>query len=108
MNTYLAKEEKRNLMHTYSESNKLNKKGNAFAWVSAIGTLFVLAIAYVVMTQPFEYIFSTTAAANFSGYTETRSLLQTTWQWFPAIILFGIVLWVLLQTLRRDTYGGYA
>lgn len=86
----------------------MNNKGNAFAWISAIGTLFVVAIVYIIMTKPFEYIYEVTAAANFTGYTETRQLLQTTWQWWPAIVVFGVILWVFIQTLRRDTYGGYA
>lgn len=84
-----------------------NKKGNAYAWISAIGTLFLVAIVYTIMTKPFEMIYDATAGANFSGYNETRALLQTTWQWWPAIVLIGVILFVFVQTLRRDTYGGY-
>jgi len=104
----MARKRKATVMNTYSENKTMNKKANAFAWISAIGTLFVVAIVYVIMTKPFEYIYDITASANFSGYNETRQLLQTTWQWFPAIILLGVILWVFIQTLRRDTYGGYA
>jgi hypothetical protein len=85
----------------------MNKKANAYAWISAIGTLFIVAIAYLVFTQPIELIFASTAAANFTGYTTTRNLLQTTWQWWPALVLLGVILFVFVQTLRRDTYGGY-
>lgn len=97
--------------HTYSANEKTtmmkNKKGNAFAWISAIGTLFLVAIVYVIMTKPFEHIYSITSAANFTGYETTRQLLQTTWQWWPVIILFSVILFLFVQTLRRDTYGGY-
>lgn len=87
---------------------KLNKKGNAFAWITALGTLFVVAIVFLLLTNPINLIFS---ATNYTGwnanYQNTRDLLQTVWTWWPAFVLLGVALFVLVQTLRRDTYGGY-
>jgi hypothetical protein len=86
----------------------MNKKGNAFAWITALGTLFIVAIIFLLLTNPMNQIFD---ATNYTGwnanYQNTRSILQTVWTWWPAFVLLGVALFVLVQTLRRDTYGGY-
>lgn len=85
-----------------------NKKANAFAWITALGTLFIVGLLFVVLTNPITLIFNATNfTSNSTQYATTRSLLETTWSWWPALVLLGTLLWVFVQTLRRDTYGGY-
>jgi len=86
----------------------MNKKANAFAWITALATLFIVGLMFVILTNPIESIFNmTNYTGNYTPYNQTRSMLQTTWSWFPALVLLGVVLYVIIQTLRHDTYGGY-
>lgn len=84
-----------------------NKKGNAFVWVASIGALAVIALAYLTMTQAFN---ATTDAIDQTGFTTaqntTFAVILNSWNWWPALMIVGVIFYVVMNTLRRDTYGG--
>lgn len=87
---------------------KHNKKANAFAWLSALGALFIIALTYLTLTPAFDQVYN--ATGNYTGwdnYNSTRAKLVTSWSLWPAIALLGIIVFALVQTLRNDPYGGY-
>lgn len=86
-----------------------SRKANAFVWIIGLAGLFYVAMAYLSLTGPFETIYNSTGNLSFTyaPYNSTRVLLRTTWQWWPALVVLGIVVWMFAQTLRRDNYGGY-
>lgn len=84
-----------------------DERGNAFAWLIGLAALFFIALSYVAVTPAFEKIYNATAIPSNANYTQTRTMLETAWAWWPGLTLIGVILFALVQTLKQDTYGGY-
>lgn len=84
-----------------------SRKGNAFAWLSAMGALVFLAIMYLVFTQVWNAFDNNLPRDDFtSEQNDTWTMLDTSWQWWPGLLLFGIIIYAINNTLRTDRYGG--
>lgn len=84
----------------------MNRKANAGVWLIGLGTLFVVGIMFLSMTPAFNTI-TNLPTSNFT--TEQLSVwtqFQTTWTLWPALVIFGIIIYAFVWTVRTDTYGG--
>lgn len=84
-----------------------DEKGNAYAWIAGLAGLFIISLAYLTMTPAVEQVYNVTASnTTLFQYNETRTVIQTAWSTWPILLLLAVALWVIVQALRRDQYGG--
>jgi len=78
------------------------KKAQAFTWLIVMATLFGMALLYIVLNEGVEKI-KPIVEANFTGtrYNTTYQKVNTIWDMWLFIALFGIIIWGILSALRR-------
>jgi len=85
------------------------KKGAAAAILIGLAMIFFVGMVYVVMTEPFDAVMSKfNESMAGTPYQGTYTKLQTNWTLWPIIVTITIILWVVLNGLKRqpDEFGG--
>lgn len=90
---------------------KMNRRGAALVMIMAIIAIFTVMIVYFSTTKPFYQIHDN-VNASMTGIGNDRAVLSlgrldTTWRWFPIIMIIGILFWLWLRLLRRQEQGYY-
>ena len=86
----------------------MNKKAQAFVWLSIIVSIFAMGLLYIMLDQPLEQI-KTGTSSNFTGsrYESTYKKLNTIWDWWLLLFLLGIFIYGVLTILKRSDYNVY-
>ena len=86
----------------------MNKKAQAFVWLSIMVSIFAMGLLYIMLDQPLEQI-KTETASNFTGsrYESTYKKLNTIWDWWLLLFLLGIFIYGVLTILKRSGYDVY-
>lgn len=84
------------------------RRGSAFIWLAALTALAVVGLAYLTQTIMFNGVIGAVNTSSFTASQNTTWLqFQTVWNWWPALMLLGIVIWAIMRTLREDVTGGF-
>jgi len=91
----------------------------AYVWLVVLTLIFVVMLVYNVFTSPLsqveistkEYINETLNQTNSTiaerAYS-TINLAAIVWQYWPLLLIFGLLLWAYVATQRREPlYEGY-
>lgn len=86
------------------------KKGSAVAWFNILIGIFVIGLAYLIFSQViYEYIRPTVVSGLESLNTtakdralDTINLLDIVWSYWPLILIFGLLLYGIIQAQRRE------
>lgn len=94
----------------------MNSLGSGYAWVLVIAFLICLGVMYVVGYGLWYVVFSHLNSSypnifepGTQGYT-VYIRLNNLWRFFPIIILFAILIWAVLYTIRaerKEIYHGF-
>ena len=91
-----------------------NKKGDGWVFLVGLISLFFVGLVYIVMTQPFYQIndainnsMSNADPTILARSQDSFSRINTVWNWWPIIVILGIILWVILNMIRRQPYQYY-
>lgn len=88
----------------------MNKKANAYIWLASIASLVVIAIVFLPLTGVVNSIADATENDRASWTADQNSTWQriyTSWNWWPAVMIFGVIVWAIARTISTDPYGGY-
>lgn len=86
----------------------MRKKAQAFIWLTVMVMIFGMGLIYILLTQPFDRI-SSNLGGNFTGtqYQPTYDKMQTIWDMWLFIFIFGIIIWGILSTMKERGQYGY-
>ena len=86
-----------------------SKKGNvAVIWLLALVSVFVVALVYIVMTEPFNAIDQKLSPEINESYQPTVDKIRTIWTNWPILVIFAIILGAIVLTLKqRGSDPGY-
>jgi len=94
----------------------LNNLGSGYAWVVIITMLLTLGVLWVVGYSVWYDVFSyvnNSYSELFEEGTTGRTLfdrIDLIWRFVPILILFSILIWAVLYTIRserKEVYYGY-
>lgn len=88
----------------------MNKKANAYIWLASIASLVIIAIVYLPLTGVVNAVDDATANDRITWTTSqntTWDRIYTSWNWWPAVMIFGILIWAIARTISTDQFGGY-
>ena len=85
----------------------MQKKAQAFIWLTVMVMIFGMALIYIMLDQPYQKI-NEQLGGNFTGtqYENTYKRMNTIWNMWLLIFLIGIIIWGILSSMRqRGEYG---
>jgi len=86
-------------------------KGTAIIWLNILAGIFFVALVYIIWSQViYVYIkpIVVPAIENMNGTYNTTSALNTialidiVWQYWPLILIFGLILYGFVAAQRRE------
>ena len=82
------------------------RKGILAVWAAALFAVVVVTVLWVVGYYIYDQV--KTSMQETYGFPEegqeTLTRLDQVWQWWPLILLFGVSLWAVLWSQRREPY----
>lgn len=86
----------------------MNKKGSVFAWVTITVSIFIVAILYMILTQPvIEIQKATNSTLNDSDYASTYNATIMVWKYWPLMMLLGLIIVGIIISIKREPYTGF-
>lgn len=85
----------------------LPKKGSAaYVFIVLLASLFVIGLIYVVMARPFDIIYTSLYSNITSDMQPTAQKIRSVWIMYPMIVIFGLIVWAIISTLKREPDTG--
>jgi hypothetical protein len=96
----------------------LSRKGQAFVWLEILAAIFVVGLFYVVWSwvlygQVKALIMPqintlNSSTLNTTGMQSTINIIDIVWQYWPLIIIFGLILYGIVAAQKREPHEYYA
>lgn len=89
-------------------------KGGAYAWIMIITVVFIVGFLWILMSQIYygsvfpefeEWGNSTTV--NVDEVNATYGYIRSTWEAFPMILIFGLIVYGIASSLRKEPGSVY-
>lgn len=84
-------------------------KGSAIKWLEILIAIFVISLFYLLFSQViYQYVRPSVVAGlsapgiNNTSAATTLAIIDTVWQYWPLILIFGMILVGVVYSLRRD------
>jgi hypothetical protein len=84
-------------------------KGSAICWLEILVAIFVISLMYLLFTQViYVYIKPSvmtginTSGANITNALQTFAIIDMVWQYFPLILIFGMLIVGVVYSMRRE------
>lgn len=84
----------------------MNKKGNAFVWITGVFSVIAIAIGFLTTVPVLDALDENLASNLTAEQNTTYHRITSVHNWWPALALIGVIIWVFASTVRTDTYGG--
>lgn len=88
---------------------KLNKKGS-FGWVmiSALILIFGTALVFMCTSQVIDKLYMKfNGTFNDTGIQTVFTQIHTYYLAFPLVLIFGAVLWIIVEATKQEPGSGY-
>jgi len=86
-----------------------SKKGNLFVFMAALVVLFVVILMWITMAEPYvAHIFphAENTLNNTSAYSTLQNL-EIAWNYWPIVIVIGLLIWVGVRAQKKEPDTGY-
>tara|TARA_Y100000310_G_scaffold27067_1_gene25755 strand:+ start:43 stop:306 length:264 start_codon:yes stop_codon:yes gene_type:complete len=80
----------------------LGKKGGVGAWLFVLVSVFMVAVVYIILTEPWTIIYDTFSADLSSEYAPTATRIQNIWKNWPIITILSLIIAGFILMLRRE------
>ena len=89
-------------------NNKGQGAGAVGSWVYAFATLFMIIVVYVLVSPAYNMIESTMInMTNDSDALVTYGILHMAWNAWPIVLVLGVVIFVIINSARKEPYENY-
>lgn len=84
------------------------KMGNAaLVWIIALFSVFIVGVVYIAMADPWNTLYDKFYGDMDSEYQPTAAKINTVWQYWPILMILGIILSAIVLMLRNEPDNGY-
>ena len=87
------------------------KQKNAYGFVGAMITAFILLFAIILLWNVFTPVMNIVVVdtiqpmINNSDATDTLDLIWLSWKYYPILIVFGIILFIFVRGITDEGYA---
>jgi len=86
------------------------RKGAMFVFLAALVILFVTTLLWIIFSQAYVPHLFPQAETHLEGHNasmETFGLIKTAWNFWPLVMIVGMVIWVIVAAQKREPDTGY-
>jgi len=78
-------------------------RGAFYTWMVILVSMFIIAIVYAIMSPILnDYFFPMCSEVNNTNITSVCDTIQTSWNYFPLIVIFGLMLYGFVRAQKRE------
>ena len=85
---------------------KSKKAAAGYVFIILLISIFTIGIVYVTMAHPFQMIYQTFYDNMSSDFQPTMQKIRSVWIMFPMIVIFGLIVWAFINSLKREPDSG--
>lgn len=78
----------------------MNNRGVTWIWVSCLIAIVVFSISWFVLSYPALAIIDSLSGSMPSDQQWVLAIARTVLQWFPILMIFGLLLWAYVRSQR--------
>lgn len=82
----------------------------AFAWIVVLLFVFLITFLWIILSMiyvPYVFPFAEQSLAGYSDATDMLTTLKNAWNYWPLLLLFGMGIYGIVSSIKRDPEQGW-